>query len=151
MCCSVAVVGIGNILLRDDGIGVHLVRQLAGDPRLPAAVACIDGGTASYETLRVCRGYGRIIIADAVRAGGDAGTIYMFDFKDWVYSQQVSVHSISFLDALHAAQKLRGFQTTVKIIGMEPGDLSPGLGLSFPIKKRLQVLADQILKEVAAP
>jgi hydrogenase maturation protease len=149
MCSKVVIVGIGNILLGDEGVGVHLVREIAGNPLLPKSVKCIDGGTASYDILYACGECRHIIILDAIKAGGKTGTIYKMDIEEWRRSQRASLHDICLLDAISTAQILRGFQIPVRIIGVDPGDISPGLELSPPVKKRIKELAAYVLAEAA--
>ncbi len=149
MYSRVAVVGIGNILMGDDGVGVHLVKEIAANPLLPEFVKCIDGGTASYEILYACGDCRGIIIVDAIKLGAETGTIYKMDIKHWRGSQRASLHDLCLLDAISTAQIMQGFQTPVKIIGIEPANISPGLELSPPVKERLGKLADYVLDEAA--
>lgn len=146
-----AVVGIGNILLGDDGLGVHVVEELVKHSLLPASVRCIDGGTAAFETLYACGDCDHIIVVDAVAAGGKPGTVYKMDIEKWRGFKGVSLHDTCLLDAVYMSRVFRGSPIGVTVIGMEPGDISPGLGLSHAVKERFEDLVRCVLAEVAPP
>ena len=72
---STLVLGIGNLLLRDDGVGPHAVRALRARP-LPANVEALDVGTAFLDAIPALEGAVRLVVVDAMRAGGAPGTVY---------------------------------------------------------------------------
>ena len=92
MYSKIAVVGVGNILMRDDGLGVHLVKEMVKYSLLPKSVRCIDGGTTSFEALYACGNCNHIIVVDAVKAGGKPGTIYKMNIEKWRGLQGISLH-----------------------------------------------------------
>ena len=145
---KIVIIGVGNILMRDDGLGVHLVRELAGHSRLPGFARCIDGGTAPFEALYACGDFTRLIVADAVKAGGKPGMIYKMTVEQWRGFKGISLHHTCLLDAVYISRMFPGAQTPVDIIGMEPGDISPGLELSFAVRERFKDLVTCVLDEV---
>ncbi len=140
--------GVGNILLTDDGLGVHLVNQIAHHPGLPASVRCIDGGTAAFEALYACEDCNRLILVDAVNAGGQPGAIYNMSVETWRGAKRRSAHQFSLLDALFMASGPGKSEIHIRVIGMEPADISPGLDMSHQVKERFPELMECILDEV---
>jgi hydrogenase maturation protease len=79
MSKDVLVLGLGNTLLADDGVGVHVVRRLAADAALPAWVRAVDGGTMGFRLTAMLSGAGDVLIIDAADIGLAPGTIRMLD------------------------------------------------------------------------
>jgi hydrogenase maturation protease len=125
---STLVLGVGNILLSDEGIGVHVVKALTGRDISPD-VEILDGGTASLELLNIMANRDKVIVIDAVEGGGEPGTIYRFTPDDIKYHSVTftSLHQISLLETLTDAKYLGIAPKTVIILGIEPKDM--GLGL----------------------
>ncbi len=77
---NILVAGLGNLLLADDGVGVHLVRALEGTT--PRGVTVVDVGTAVLDALHLFEGADRVLALDAMQAGGAPGDIYVFNLDD---------------------------------------------------------------------
>ena len=75
--CRILIVGLGNVLLKDDGVGVHAVRELQKNP--PDRLCVADVGTAVLHAVHLLEWAEKVIAIDAVKAGGAPGTIYAFD------------------------------------------------------------------------
>lgn len=140
------VVGIGNILLRDEGIGCHVAHALERVP-LPD-VEVIDGGTCP-DVLQVVEDADKLVIVDAVRGGGMPGQIYRFRPEDIVMDQKrvVSVHDMSLMNSLKLMQLWHNIGDTV-IIGVEPRELNWGLELSPELQEKMPQIIDAILGEL---
>jgi len=144
---KVVVLGVGNELLKDEGIGVHIARSMQEMP-LCSDVEVVDGGTLPDATL-VFEGIDKLIVVDAVQAGGKAGAIYRFHPEDVEVDNRVltSLHQISLLENLwlmeHFSQKPR----EVIIIGIEPEDMSSGLELSAKLQELVPQIIALVLKE----
>ncbi len=143
----IAVVGIGNILMSDDGVGVHAIRELQ-KRELQDHITCIDGGTASFDALDACGDCGDIIVVDAVRAGGAPGTAYRMTLDEWRTTRGISLHDVTLLDAISIAEAFTGRDIRVTIIGMEPDQITPGLELSQSVREKLDELVERILEEI---
>jgi hydrogenase maturation protease len=74
---SIIILGVGNLLLGDEGVGIHVVRQLQSMP-LPPEVEVIDGGTGGFELLAHCRGKKKVIIVDAMNIAAEPGAVFRF-------------------------------------------------------------------------
>ena len=141
------VVGIGNVLLRDEGIGCHVVHALERVP-LPD-VEIIDGGTRP-DVLELLEDTDKLVIVDAVKGGGVPGQIYRFHPEDITLEQKpvLSLHDTSLIDSLKLMQLWHNIGEAV-IIGVEPGDLRWGLELSPELQEKMPQIIDAILEELS--
>ena len=89
----ILVLGLGNILLSDEGVGVHLVRELEKE-NLPDNVVLMDGGTTGFELIRLFEGMSKVIIIDAMKADLEVGTVVRLSPADIESYQELpfSVH-----------------------------------------------------------
>jgi hydrogenase maturation protease len=138
------VLGLGNLLMGDEGVGIHVVQRLQ-ELELPPGVEAVDGGTAAFDLILILRDADRVIIVDAVRAGGEAGSIYRFTSGDIEEASHgaLSLHQATFQEVLQAAELL-GIEPEITIIGIEPRRIAPGLELS----PELQEALPQVVKAV---
>ena len=93
---SITVLGVGNILLTDEGVGVHVVQQLEKEYEFSPAVNIIDGGTMGMELLSYMRGMKKLLLVDAVNGGEKPGTIYEFPHQETeqYFTGNISVHEV---------------------------------------------------------
>jgi hydrogenase maturation protease len=140
------VVGIGNTLLKDEGVGCHVVRAL-GEVDL-SDVEIIDGGT-SLDVLQLCEDADKLIIVDAVKGGGMPGQIYRFHIEDITLEQRpfLSLHDVGLVDSLMLMQLWHRIGEAV-IIGVEPKDIDWGLELSPELQEKIPGIIDAILAEL---
>ena len=144
------VVGVGIVLLRDEGIGCHVVHALEGIP-LPD-VKIIDGGTCP-DMLQLLEGADKLVIVDAVKGGGTPGQIYRFHLRDITLERGsfLSLHDVGLLDSLMLRQIWHpdkiGIGEAV-IIGVEPKEINCGLELSPELQERIPQIIDAILSEL---
>jgi hydrogenase maturation protease len=140
------VVGIGNALLRDEGVGCHVVHALEEIP-LPD-VEIIDGGTCP-DVLQRLEGADKLIIVDAVKGGGMPGQIYRFHLEDITVEQKpfLSLHDMNLVDSLMLMQLWHNIGEAV-IIGVEPREISWGLELSPELKEKMPQIVDAVLSEL---
>ncbi len=140
------IVGIGNTLLRDDGVGCHVVHALEGIP-LPD-VRVVDAGT-SFDVLQLHGAAEKLIVVDAVKGGGMAGQIYRFELDDLSLEQEplLSLHDMSLVDNLRLMQLWHSIDGAV-IIGIEPKDIDWGLELSPELQEKMPRIIDVVLAEL---
>ncbi|WP_168433550.1 hydrogenase maturation protease [Pontiella sulfatireligans] len=127
----IAVVGMGNLLMSDDGVGVHVVHQL--QEKKIEGVELIDAGTAVIHTADCLRGVDRIVVVDALKAGQAPGTIYLMD-GDEVFENDysLSIHSLGLKTALRfLAPDEKPAEWS--LVGVEPETLELGTRLSEPV------------------
>lgn len=144
------VVGIGNLLLQDDGVGVHVIRALEQRP-LPSDVELLDGGTAGCDLLPFLTGAEKIIVVDAVQGGGPPGAVYRLTPEDCGGPQAdgaISLHDLGVLVVLHDLQLLEGRSVPVVIIGIEPGQIDVGMELTPEVEARIPQVVNLIVREL---
>ena len=143
---SECVLGIGNVLLKDEGIGCHVVHALEGIS-LPD-VQIMDGGTCP-DVVQILEATDKLVIVDAVRGGGIPGQIYRFHLEDVTLEQKpfLSLHDMSLVDNL-MSMKLRCSVGETVIIGVEPGEIDWGLELSPELQGKMPQIIDAILAEL---
>ena len=126
-----AILGIGNPLCCDDGIGIRVIQVLQSQTRYPGA-DIIDGGTAPDLLSLLDESVERLIIVDALRAGGAPGEIYRLEISDSNIAEQPQalLHGMGVLDSLQLMARLGMKQPKVTLIGIEPFDVAHGLHLS---------------------
>jgi hydrogenase maturation protease len=141
-----SVLGIGNVLLRDEGIGCHVVHALEGIS-LPD-VKIIDGGTCP-DVLQLLEDADKLVIVDAVKGGGTPGQIYRFHLEDVTPEQKpfLSLHDVGLVDSLMLMQFWHNIGEAV-IIGVEPREINWGLELSLELQEKMPQIIDAILSEL---
>lgn len=135
------VLGVGNILMMDEGAGVHAIHQFWKQKSNfdETLVDFIDGGTFTQDIFHLFEDYEQVLVLDIVRAGHVPGTIYNLVEEDLVQNEKqvLSLHDIDLLDSLDMAQ-MRGHRPKLKVIGIEPEkinwgmDMTPALTRVFP-------------------
>lgn len=140
------VLGMGNVLLKDDGVGVRVVEELQ-KRELPAGVAVLDIGTGILRMLPELVKAERIIVIDAVRAGGEPGSVYHFAGAEPKAGATRSVHDIQF-DEVLAHLRLLGREPEVEYYGIEPGEIAFSQELSPEVASRVPALADYLFDRV---
>jgi hydrogenase maturation protease len=140
------VLGIGNALLRDEGIGCHVANALA-EISLPD-VEIIDGGTCP-DVWQFIEDTDKLVIVDAVKGGGMPGQIYRFHLENITLKQKplLSMHDMGLVDNLVLMGLWRNIGETV-IIGVEPKDISWGLELSPELQGKMSQIIDTVLSEL---
>jgi hydrogenase maturation protease len=137
----ILVAGLGNLLLKDDGVGVHAVRALQLDP--PPGALIVEVGTAVLDALHLLEWADKILAVDAMAAGGAPGTAYCFGIGDVSQSDvRASLHELSLINALHMVN--RNAPPDIVLLGMEPETIDYGLELSPPVAGSLPRLTSAV-------
>lgn len=142
-----AVMGAGNLLMSDDGVGVHVVQVLRTRKGLPGDVMLIDAGTAALDVLQLLDGIDRLIIIDAVKGGGPPGTVYQFSPEDISEepSPKLSLHQISLFQALNTNRMLGASMPGIIVVGVEPKTISPGTSLSAEVAVAVEKVVETVI------
>jgi len=152
----ILVLGLGNILLKDEGLGVHVAWKLQG-VSLPENVNIVDGGTAALDALLLEPDIEKLIIIDALRAGRKAGTVYRIRLNakepeklERIFSHRVgtSLHQMGLIDALVAANKMNCAPGEIVVIGIEPKKMDWGLELTDEVQRRIPEVIDRVIEEI---
>ena len=150
MAAKVAVIGVGNPLLGDEGLGIAAVERLRVQ-ELPENVELVDAGTGSLDALIDARNAEQVIVVDAIDAGAEPGTLLRLGGEELRASQGVpllSLHQLSLRESLCLAE-LSGFQPDrLVVMGMQPARVEPSTSLSRAVEKRMDDLLSQIRQEI---
>ncbi len=147
----ILILGLGNLLLRDEGVGVHAAQVLAR-AQLPPEIEVCDGGTAGLALLDVLADRRKVVVIDAVDAAAPPGTILRLAPAHLMAggNQAVSLHELGLLETLQLARRLGWAPDEVVILGVVPQALDAGLELSPPVQAVLSVLMEMALTEAGA-
>lgn len=137
--------GIGNLLLSDDGVGVHAVYALR-EQKLSDKVEILEVGTAFFDALPALEKIERIIVIDAVMANGPPGTIYRLPLEKCTPSPMNSLHDFDIFGMLAFAGN--PLPVEVMIMGVEPEKLDWGVELSPKVSQALPDLLDHVCREL---
>lgn len=151
---KIVIVGIGNLLLRDEGIGVHVIGELE-NLQLPDNVEVYDCGTGGMKILDVIDGFDKAIVIDAVRGGGEAGTVYRFRLNEneAVTADEsvnmASFHELDLITVMRIGRRIYNIPDEIVMIGIEPKTLEAGFGLSPEVKRSLPEVLHLLSEEIA--
>ncbi|MEW6586356.1 MAG: HyaD/HybD family hydrogenase maturation endopeptidase [Nitrospirota bacterium] len=145
----ILILGIGNLILKDEGFGVHVVRKMM-DMSFPEDVEVMDGGTMGIDLLYYIEGRKKVIAIDVVKADSRPGTIYRFTDKDIDYHREMlrSAHEIDFAYVLKTAEHMGNKPDNVVFIGITPQEIEPGIGLSPVLEKKIPQVIDLVMQEI---
>nr|WP_206171646.1 HyaD/HybD family hydrogenase maturation endopeptidase [Thiorhodococcus mannitoliphagus] len=126
------VIGWGNLLLSDEGVGVHALRRLERDYRFEPAVRLEDGGTSGLDLLPLFAEHDRILMLDAVALEAPPGEIRVIRNAEIrrVLTQKLSVHHLGVADVLAVAELLEYAPEEIVLVGIVPECVDLGLELS---------------------
>ena len=147
---STLVLGIGNLVMSDDGIGVRVIQQLSASFRFPDGVALLDGGTLGLDLLPRLEGVERLLVVDAVDIGKTPGTLARLSGDDVpiVLETKVSPHQMGLKDLLAVAM-LQGFAPLEMVLwGVQPEKIEMGVDLSTAVAGALDALVKNVLLEL---
>ena len=144
----IAVVGIGNLLLKDEGTGVHIARALQ-QMDIPQDTKIIDGGT-SPDLPYYLKDTDKLIIIDAVKGGSKPGTVYRFHSHDVdIESASTgSAHEMGLEQSLRIMKLMGSEPREIVIIGVEPKEIDWGTELSAELQQKIPEIVNIVLKEI---
>ena len=146
---KVVILGMGNLLRGDDGIGAHFVRMLNKDDLDCDNLEIIEGGICP-EFASFVEDADKLIIVDAIRGGKEPGTIYRLGIDDVAMdlAARLSVHQLGLVDSLKILRILGREPRHTIIIGIEPKNIDCRLELSPEVKKGLAELRKIVMEEI---
>lgn len=149
---NVLILGLGNILLTDEGVGVRIAEMAAERLPLPPGVEVVDGGTTGMDLLDALAGRDHVIVTDAVKTGAPPGTVIRLtgDEVPAFFRQRISPHQLALSDVLASLRLAGDPPKAVTIIGVVPRNLSLGLELTAETKAAAEKALDLVAEELAA-
>jgi hydrogenase maturation protease len=149
---DILVLGIGNVLLTDEGVGVRTLKELERRFSFPANVELLDGGTAGIELLRHIRNRDCLIIIDAMKSGQVPGTIVRVAGEDVpaAFRTRISPHQLGLSDLLAAAMLTDELPKNLVLFGVEPESIDIGLDLTETVEANLGKLIEAVADELRA-
>ena len=140
------ILGLGNLLLTDEGVGVHAARALAAR-ELPAGVSVVEAGTAFLDVLPEIEKADRILLIDAMEGGGAPGSVYRVPFDQCRHPEMLaSLHGFDMSRVLFMAGNQRNPEVTV--FGVEPATIEWGMEVSAAVARTMPLLEEAIVNEV---
>ncbi len=147
---KIAVLGLGNILLQDEGVGVHVVKKLEKQYQFDPSVNLIDGGTSGFDLLPYFEENDKIIIVDAINFSEHPGFIGAYENDDILrrLNKKLSLHHLGLTDLL-ADLKLHDIEPSeIYLLGIQPSSMEMGLELSAVISAKMDRLIELVLQKM---
>jgi len=147
---GVLVLGLGNVLLGDDGIGAAAVDRLERDYCIPAEVRLVEGGTLGLSLLDEIAQARHLVLVDAVATDDPPGTLVRLDGGDVMDAvrERLSVHQVGVADLLNAARLIGCYPASVVLLGLVPGSIGLGVGRTRAVGAALDTLVSAVVREV---
>ncbi len=147
---GVLVLGLGNVLLGDDGLGAAAVARLERGYCVPPGVRLEDGGTLGLSLLGLLAESDHVILVDAIRADGPPGTLVRLDGADVADAvrDRLSPHQVGVADLLDAARLIDSYPATVTLLGLVPDAIELAVVRSSAVDDGLDDLVAAIVREV---
>jgi hydrogenase maturation protease len=148
----VVILGIGNTILTDEGVGVRAAEALLEGYDLPANVEVVDGGTAGMELLEPLSNLDLLIVLDAVKRGQPAGSVVKLSGQEVpvFFRSKLSPHQISICDVLASLEFIGDKPKDMVLIGVEPESLELGLELTPTVAAQIPAMVDLAVAELVA-
>lgn len=142
------VLGLGNLLLGDEGFGIHALRTMQSMMKAQFPIEWVDGGVLGLDLLPLVEECSHLLVLDAVDSGQSSGAIAELTGSEiQLYSGiKMSEHQVQFQEVLAIAMLRGRLPEYLKIIGAQPADFTTGLELSQPLKKALPLVVEKAIK-----
>jgi hydrogenase maturation protease len=146
---ALLVLGLGNLLCGDDGVGPVAVQWLLSEYAVPDGVSVLDGGTLGLSLLPYIEDAEQVLLVDAIRADQPPGSLVRLDGDDVATAvvARLSVHQVGVADVLDAARWRDRYPARLTLLGLVPQTLELGMERSPAVAAQLPVLIDRIVAE----
>jgi hydrogenase maturation protease len=143
------VLGLGNLVHSDDGVGIHAIQRLQRDEKVPPEVVLMDGGTQGLSLLPHISGFERLLVIDAVDVGQPPGTLIRLE-GDAIEKLpgKPSVHQLGFADLMIALKLLGDSPEEVIVIGVQPQSTEWSVELTTPVRESLDELIALVIAQL---
>lgn len=143
---GIKILGIGNLVRQDEGIGVHLVQAL--ENQLPPEIELLDGGTLGLNLLDIVESAQKLLVLDAVDAGKEPGQVVIWrqDQIPYFLASKMSLHQLGFAEVLQLAKFRENYPEEIAVIGIQPQTLDWGTELTEPVQKALPSALEAVFR-----
>ena len=147
---EVTILGIGNVILRDEGFGVRVAEYLDKHYEFPETVQIVDGGTLGIELTQYVTGTEKLLVIDSINGGAEPGTTFRFHNDDVMehFQDKLSAHEVGIQDVLGLLTVTGHKIPDVVVIGAQPYDVEAGVELSEGMMALLPQMVEQALTEL---
>ena len=149
MNSKIVVIGIGNLLLMDEGIGVHTINELEKHD-LPGSIEIYDGGTGGFKLIDLMHGADIVIFIDAVETGKAPGSVTIFRAEEVhsIYNKKkYSLHDTDLMEIIKMAEML-GNPPMIEIVGIQPKIINYGTTLSNELAGSMSNIMNTVLRRI---
>lgn len=145
---SVSIIGVGNSIMGDDGVGIHAVLKLR-EMKFQSGVEVFDAGTDAFYALEAMDGKDKAIILDACKGNNAPGSLYRFicDPLKWESSCRLSMHGMNFMEVIITSETYK-LPLEIVLLGVEPEMIDWNTELSPKVKAVLPMLIEMVLREL---
>jgi hydrogenase maturation protease len=149
---EVLVLGLGNTRLADDGIGVHVVRQLARDPETPPGLKALDAGAFGFRLLSKLTKAQAVLMVDVADIGAPAGTTRLLEREELALhvsrGGRIAAHESGLVGLLTLA-RMQGYQPKrLALLAVQPQSLDWGEDMSAAVSESLPLVCEQVVRTV---
>ncbi len=146
---KIVIIGIGNFLLKDEGIGVHTLNELEKHD-LPQGVEIYDGGTGGFKLIDLMHGAARVIFIDAVETGKLPGTVTIIGSEDIYtiyHNKKYSLHDTDLMEVIRMTELLDN-PPKIEIVGIQPKIINYGTTLSEELRDSMSNIINTVLERI---
>jgi len=146
---EILILGIGNILMADDGVGIRVIEGLRS-MSLPAGVEVVDGGTSGADLVDILAERRKAIVVDAIDVGAVPGTVMRFAGNSWTEhaSHAISLHEVGLGQAISMVKLIGVAPQELVVFGIQIQSIEPSLDLSRPVEEAIGSVVQQVLAEI---
>ncbi len=150
MSTKISLIGLGNLLLSDEGVGVHIVTELQKNYEFPKELSVVDGGTLGLDLLPLIEGQEKIIFVDATDLQKEPGALAVIEDENLpcFLAPKLSLHHVGLADLLFASTFQGNKPAKVVLIGIQPQKMEVGLSLSDTLAQKLPEFIEFIIKKL---
>lgn len=149
---TVGIVGIGNEIMGDDGVGPHVVRRLEETALAESdAVDIVNAGTTGFFALEAMSGCDRAIVVDAIQTGDPPGTVHEYRCVEGTFegkAPEMTMHDISFTEALAYSREVYDLPDEIRIVGIEPAAVEPSTEVSEELEATIHDVIEMVTTHV---
>jgi hydrogenase maturation protease len=147
---NISLIGIGNSIMGDDGVGIHAVLKLR-EMKFQPGIEVFDAGTDAFYALEAMDGKDKVIILDACKGKNAPGTLYRFICDPlhgkWEPAFRLSMHGMNFMDVMITSEAYK-LPNEIVLLGVEPDNIDWSTELSPKVKAVLPMLIEMVLREL---